>query len=506
MNKYVYLLIPLLNFLSVSEERSSYRQILKATSIFGGVQVFNILISIVRSKIIAVLLGPAGMGIAGLLTSTTGLMSALTNFGLGTSAVKDIAEAHGTGDTQRMAKTVSVFRRLVWFTGLFGSMLTLVISPWLSELTFGDRSYTWSFVFLSVTLLIGQLTAGQNVILQGTRQLKYLASANMIGSVVSLLITLPLYYFYGLEGIVPALIVMSFGTLAVASYFSRKVTIPFYSPSFLEIKEKGKGMLKLGFFLSLSGLIATLVSYLLRIYISNTGSVDDVGLYSAGFQIIGTYVGLVFTAMGTDYYPRLAAVAGDQKQANLLVNQQAEIALLILLPIVLIFMVFIPLVVNLLYSEKFLPINEMIVWAAYGMFFKAGSWAIAFQFLAKGSSRFFFFNELSTNMYMFLLNILGYHYFGLTGLGFSFLLTYFIYFLQVLWLTNFKYQFKIQFGFIKFLLISLFFGACCLALISYFNGLLRYLIGGCIVGLGVIIAIWELEKRINLFSLLNWKR
>jgi O-antigen/teichoic acid export membrane protein len=320
------------------------------------------------------------------------------------------------------------------------------------------------------------------------------------------LITIPLYYYYGLEGIVPALIVMSIGTLAVASYFSRKVTIPFYIPSHLEIKEKGKGMLKLGFFLSLSGLIATLVSYLLRIYISNTGSVDDVGLYSAGFQIIGTYVGLVFTAMGTDYYPRLAAVSGDQKQANLLVNQQAEIALLILLPIVLIFIVFIPLVVKILYSEKFLPINEMIVWAAYGMFFKAGSWAIAFQFLAKGSSRLFFFNEFSTNMYMFLLNILGYHYFGLTGLGFSFLLTYFIYFFQVLWLTNYKYQFKIQVGFIKFLLISLFFGACCLALISYFNEFLRYLIGGSIAALAVIIAIWELEKRINILSFFNKKR
>lgn len=506
MNKYFYLQRLLPNFLSVSEERSSYRQILKATSIFGGVQVFNILISIVRSKIIAVLLGPAGMGIAGLLTSTTGLMSSMTNFGLGTSAVKDIAEAHGKGDTQRIAQTVSVFRKLVWFTGLLGSMLTLVISPWLSELTFGDRSYTWSFVFLSVTLLINQLTAGQNVILQGTRQIKYLAFANMIGSVVSLLITVPLYYWYGLEGIVPALIIMAISTFAIASYFSKKVAIPYYDPSRLEVKEKGKGMLKLGFFLSLSGLIATFFAYIFRIYISNTGSVEDVGLYSAGFQIIGTYVGLIFTAMATDYFPRLSAVSNDQNQSNLLVNQQAEIALLILLPIVLIFIIFIPFVVKILYSENFLPINEMIIWAAYGMFFKAGSWAIAFQFLAKGSSKLFFINELTTNIYMLLFNILGYYYFGLTGLGYSFLLTYFIYFLQVLWLTHLKYQFRIQIKFINFLLISLFLGACCLLLISEFNEDLRYLIGGNIVALAALIAIWELEKRISILSFFKKKR
>lgn len=72
----------------MQEQRSSYRQIVKATSLFGGVQFFQILISVVRSKFVAILLGPSGMGIVGLLTSTTGLITGLTNFGLGTSAIK----------------------------------------------------------------------------------------------------------------------------------------------------------------------------------------------------------------------------------------------------------------------------------------------------------------------------------------------------------------------------------------------------------------------------------
>jgi hypothetical protein len=53
-----------------ARNQSSYRSIMKATSVWG-VQVFYIVIAIVRSKIIAVLLGPAGMGIVGLLNSTT---------------------------------------------------------------------------------------------------------------------------------------------------------------------------------------------------------------------------------------------------------------------------------------------------------------------------------------------------------------------------------------------------------------------------------------------------
>ena len=54
------------------EQKSSYRQIVKATSLFGGVQFFQIIISVIRSKFVAILLGPAGMGIVGLLTATTG--------------------------------------------------------------------------------------------------------------------------------------------------------------------------------------------------------------------------------------------------------------------------------------------------------------------------------------------------------------------------------------------------------------------------------------------------
>jgi len=124
------------------DQKSSYRQIMKATSIFGGVQVFQIIIQIIRSKFIAILLGPIGMGIAGLLTTTTNFIGVLADFGLGTSAVKDIAAAHGTGNETRISTVATVLRRLVWITGILGTLVTLILSPWLSQLTFGNHNYT----------------------------------------------------------------------------------------------------------------------------------------------------------------------------------------------------------------------------------------------------------------------------------------------------------------------------------------------------------------------------
>ena len=79
-------------------EKQEYKNSLKATSLFGGVQVYNIIITILKSKVVALLLGPGGMGTYGLLTSTTGLITSATNFGLATSAEKDIAGANASGE------------------------------------------------------------------------------------------------------------------------------------------------------------------------------------------------------------------------------------------------------------------------------------------------------------------------------------------------------------------------------------------------------------------------
>ena len=489
----------------MQEEKSSYRSIMKATSLFGGVQVFNIIIAIVRSKIVAVLLGPAGMGIMGLLTSTTGLVQSLTNFGLGTSAVRDISAANESNDFNRISKITTVFRRLVWITGLLGTTSTLLLSPWLSELTFGNKEYTIAFMWLSASLLLNQLASGQNVILQGTRQLKYLAKANLLGSLIGLLISAPLYYIKGIDGIVPAIIITSITSFLVAWYFGDKVKIANVKVTRQETIFEGKGMLKMGFMLSLSSLITVGASYIVRIYISNTGGLGDVGLYNAGFAIIGTYVGLIFAAMSTDYYPRLSGVAHDNQKATNLINQQAEIAILILGPILALFLIFINWGVILLYSVKFVPVNGFIQWAALGMYFKAASWCIAFVFLAKGVSKLFFWNELITNAYLLLFNVLGYKYFGLTGMGISFLISYILYLIQVYVIVKYKYEFSFNKQFYKIFSVQLLLGILCFITTKFIPSPRNYIIGLPFITLSSWYSLKELDKRMGLIILFKEK-
>jgi O-antigen/teichoic acid export membrane protein len=428
----------------MSDQKSSYQQILKVTSVFGGVQIINIVILVIRSKFIAMLLGPIGIGISSMLTATIGIISGLTNFGLGMSAVRDISAAFESGNTKRIAIVSNVLNRWVWITGVLGMVLTLLLSPWLSYLSFGNYDYTIAFLFLSITLLVNQLNSGQVVVLQGSRKISFLAKSNLAGSFIGLFSTIPLYYVWGIDGIVPAIVIAAFVSFVISYYFKKKIEIEKVRISKIRSLAEGKIMLKMGFLISISGFMTLGFSYLVRLFISHEGNISEVGIYNAGFTIMSTYVGMIFTAMGTDYYPRLSAVAHDANKANVTINDQIEIALIFIGPLIVVFILFIHWIIKFLYTDQFLCLNTMIVWSALSMIFKTVSWSIGYYFLAKGTSKLFFWNELISNIYITLFNVVGYYYWGLSGLGYSLFLSYLIHLLQVFIFANSQFNFTLR--------------------------------------------------------------
>ncbi len=483
--------------MSEETQNSDFKKSLKTTSLFGGVQIYQILIKIISSKFVAVLLGPTGMGINGLLQSTTQIISSVAGMGLGTSAVRDMSASYASNDEGKFFRTLSVFRRLIWFTGIIGALICLLGSPFWSKLTFGNYDYTIAFTLIAVTVLFTQLTSGQTVLLQSTRNFKLMAKAGVIGSTVGLFVNIPMYFFWGMKGIVPAIITMSLATLAISTYFARKVPQKKVSLTARETFHEGKFMLSMGFFLMLQGLLELVCGYIVRIYISNTGSLADVGLYNAGFMIINTYVGMVFTAMGTEYYPRLSTYTDDHERFNQAINQQIEISLLLTAPLIAFFLVFGDLAIIILYSNKFLPITWMVIWAIMAIFFKAPSWCISFSFLAKGDIKAFWLNELVAVLLQLGINLLFYHYGGLTGLGVSYMLNYFLYNFQVWFITKIRYSFKLNLSLLKVLIPQLVISAAIIAIYYFLGEIPRYIAGTLLTVASTYLSYKMLNKYMD---------
>lgn len=487
----------------MNEKQSSYRSIFKATSLFGGVQLFQIIVQVIKSKIIAILLGPAGVGVIGLYQSGIQLVQQMTNLGLSSSAVRDVSEANGTGDIIRISKTVTVVRRLVWITGLFGLLVMALASPLLSRTSFGSYDYTIPFIILSVTLLLDQLSVGQKVLLQGLRHLKDLAQCSAIGVTGGLLISIPFYYWMGIKGIAPTLLLTSACSLLFSWWYSRKIKMRKVELTCKDAFVHGRQMLVMGISMSISGILSTGGAYITRSYIQCIGGIEEVGLYQAGVVIMTTYVGLVMNGIATDYYPRLSSINKDNQMCRETVCQQGEIGVMILAPLLTVCLAFMPIVLRILYSDEFLAANQFIAWACLGMLLRFASWIISFLFVAKAESKLFMLNEIAVNVYTIVLNILGYKYWGLSGIGIAFAFSYCLYFLQVYFIAKQRYNFYFSTSFIKCFSIQLLLVIASLVVALLIYGVLQYILGLLIILVSIIISLRELNQRIGIRSFIN---
>lgn len=485
--------------------QSSYRSIFKATSLFGGVQVYKILIQIIKSKFVALLLGPAGVGIMGLYQSGLQLVQQISSMGLANSAVRDVSEANGSNDIQRIAKTVTVVRKLVWITGLLGLIIVACFSPLLSKFSFGNYDYTIPFIILSITLLLDQLSAGQRVVLQGTRRLKDLAKCTAFGATFGLITSVPLYYWLGIDGIVPTLILNSACALTLSWLYSRRIKVEKVQISPKQTLEQGKQMLVMGISMSLSGIFSSVVAYAIRGYIQGSGGVEQVGLFQAGFAIMTTYVGMVMNAIATDYYPRLAAINKDNEKCREAVSRQGEIGVMILAPMLTCCLVFMPFVLKILYSDSFLAATEYISWACLGMMLRLAAWVISYLFVAKAESKLFLKLELSANIYYLVFSLVGYHLGGLTGLGIAFAMEYVVYFVQCYLIARKRYDFRFSNSFIKCYGIQLLLVIACLVIVMVFDGWMKYTFGSVIIALSCFLGLKGLNQRMNLLGFVKNK-
>lgn len=488
-----------------SLQKRLFKDSIKGTTLFGGLQIYKILINVVKTKMVAILIGPVGMGIYGLLSSTIELISSVSGFGLEVSSIRNIAEANATNDINRISSVATTLKFLVWITGIVGCILCLLFSRYLSLWTFGNEQYSSAYIYLSVSLLFMQLTIGQNVLMQGMQRYSYLAKANILGGGCGLLICIPLYYLEGVDAIVPVLITSSLIALFFSTFYSSKIKIKKRAISMAEFKHNGMSMLKLGFFISLQSQLSTLATYFIRIFISNRGGVDEVGLYTAGFQMVSGYIGLIFAAMAKDYYPRLSGIAHDDEKAHTMINSQIVLLSLLLPPVITSFILFSHQMVLLLYSESFLGMTNMVYWAVIGVYFRGLSFPLAYYILARGDSRSYFFNELIATVILLLLNISGYYLWGLTGLGISYIVSNIIYEIQLVTLCKLKYKFITEFRKLSFLFAQFSLSIIMLIVIHLNNRNAMWSLGVAIMIISIVITLKELNRMINIIDIVKSK-
>ena len=483
---------------------TSYSHIIKYTGLFGGVQFLTILLGIVRNKLVAMLLGPSGMGLVSLFNSTTKMMSDATGLGIQTSGVRNISDAYHNADKKQMAHTVKLIRSWSIVTAVIGMVLCIFLSPLLNKWTFSWGDHTLHFVLLSPIIGLTAITGGEMAVLKGTRQLKSLASISVFHILLALLISVPLYFYLGESGIIPSLVLMALTLMVLTIAYSWRM-FPLRLSFGKEFLREGWGMIRLGVGFVLALLMGSLAEFVIRSFLNNHGSLEILGLYNAGYMIAMTYGGMVFAAMETDYFPRISAVNDDNRTFNVLVNKQIEVSLLIVAPLLVLLIVFLPILVPLLFSGRFVGVVPMVQVSVLALYMRAIKLPLSYIPLAKGDSLFFLLLEGFYAVGIIFLSIVGFNLWGLFGTGVALTAMSVLDFLMLAVCMRVKYGFKFSNRVMNMAARQLPIGILAYAITWMSQAIAYYGLGVLLAAISAFFSFQSMKKKTRLMQYLKQK-
>ena len=485
------------------KNESSYDRIIKYTGVFGGVQTLSNLITLVKGKLVAHFIGPAGMGIAYAFNRTIDLVSKTTDLGISFSAVKTISE--NTVEDARQRQLLIVRSWSLWL-GIIGTVACFLLAPLFSRLSFdGDYSYTLSFQLLSLVVGMTSITSGERAIMKGTHLLKQLAANQIWVVLATLVIAAPVYMWLGMRGIVPVLVLTAFSTMLLTCWYSFRAwpyKVALFSKS---VFREGGYIVRLGINYTIAGFLGTGVLFFVSSYMMEHGSAEDVGFYSNAIVLSSYLSMLVLSAVETDFFPRLSAVNKDREKSSLLVNEQIEVLVLLIAPLIVAFLLFLPVIIPLLLKRSFLPMLEVTQWAALALFFTALTRPMSFMSLSKGDSFTYLMQELFYDLFMAAAVVLGYRYGGLSwaGIGlfaaavFDWLLNYVI--------TSVRYGFRTSSKVRLFAWIHLLLLVAAMLLFRLTQGWVTWVAGAAVLLLSAAVSFHYLYKETNILQKLAAK-
>lgn len=380
---------------TTSTGKQSYAHILKSTALIGGSSLINVGFSIIRNKALAVLLGPEGIGLMALYNSILDIAQTLAGLGIQSSGVREIARTAENEDRSRVSRTAIVLRRLSVILALLGAILLAGLAAPVAQFTFGEDQHVFGTVLLALAVFFRLVCSGETALLQGMRQIANLARINVISGFVSTVASIALIYFLGADGIVVSLIVVAAATALTTFFYSRKIRLNRPEITVSQSRDEAVTIVKLGAVFMASGLLTFGAAYAVRLIVLKLDGAVAAGLYQAAWALGGLYAGFVLQAMGTDFYPRLAAVADDHATCNRLVNEQTQVSLLLAGPGVIGTLTFAQLAMWLFYSPEFAPAADLLRWICLGMMLRIVAWPIGYIVLAKGAQAIFFWTEVA---------------------------------------------------------------------------------------------------------------
>jgi PST family polysaccharide transporter len=399
------------------------RNILKTTGLMAGSSLIGVAMQVIRTKLIAVELGPTGIGSLGILAGFLAFASVLVGLGLGSSGVRELGESVGKEDDYRSQVLRRSLRAASYGLAIAGGLLIYAFRGPIASDLLGDATLRKYLGWIALAVAISVASGAESALLNGYRRIRQLAIMGACGAAGGTLATVAAA-IAGVDLIPVALVAPPLSTYVVALWFTRRLGAPRFAVPVTEASVAMRALVALGVVFMLSAVLGVGVQLVARLILDDTLGRAEVGQFQAAFNISGTYIGFLLTALATDYFPRISSMHADTGRLNAAANEQLEVSLLIVGPMVLAMITAAPLVISLLYSSAFADSAELLRYQLVAEVLRVTAWTLGFVLLARNRRRYFIAGELLWSAVYLGAIVVGVPALGLEFAGVAFGLAY----------------------------------------------------------------------------------
>jgi O-antigen/teichoic acid export membrane protein len=479
----------------VNVSNQKYRNIIKASGLIGFLQVGQMFFSVIKSKVTAVYIGAVGLGALGVFTSTMNIFYSLASLGLMYSTTIKIAKYNTNNSEKYVNKIFTLSQYIIFTSSLLITILVIIFSKDLSVYFFNNDNHSFDFILLSFTIIFFSFDKINYASLQGLHKINQLVLSTLFGGFISVISSISLYYFFHERGIVPSIIIGVIVNFFIGIHYIRKNGIKYTKTRIKDFYLFGVPMINLGLVMLVGSLFGFIVTSSVNIFIIKYGSISDVGLYNAGISITTQYVTLIFTSISLDFFPRLSAISSDNKDVEIMVNDQVLISLIVLFPILLGMALSSKFLIEILLTKEFFQLNKFVKITSIFLNFQSLAFVISNIPLAKADKKIFFiWNSIFPGVCALFFFTLGYKFFGLNGLAIGSGIVNVLHFVSMAIVCKIRYNYKINSEVYKLLFLS----TLCIILtflgFEFGNTFISYLIGCLFFIFSLIYSFIKLNK------------
>ena len=376
----------------------------------------------------ALLFGPAGVGLWGIFSNTLNVISTVAGLGIPTSAVRQIAASQD--DRREVEAILFVLTTTVLFQGLLAVGLITLFQTELAGLLFENAAPAWALPIIALAAFFALLSIVQMSILQGQQQVKLLSKGTVAGAVAGTGLGCLILVTVDAHGILLFVLVQPICGLFMMAYYTRKAPIVrLRRRPFGEVWRNWKVLARLGIPLMMGIFVQMATVLTVRALVTKQLGLVEAGFFAATWSITMNYIGFLFNAMGADYYPRLSKNINDTSARDELINRQMQLGLVLCTPLLMGMMILAPWIMTVFYTADFVATSDMLRWQLAGNVLKLLSWPLAFVLIASHKPGWYFFSEILFNASFLIVISTGLNDIGLIIIGYGFCFSYGIYLL-----------------------------------------------------------------------------